>query len=103
MTTIEEIHPPFTPERWLFDLVVRCDGEIVGTQGCGTTNYLTTRTGDTGSWLGRAHQGNGIGTAMRQPVCALLFDYLDAAEITSGAFLDNPASYAVSRFIGLDG
>jgi RimJ/RimL family protein N-acetyltransferase len=37
---------------------------------------------------------------MRQAMCALLFDYLDAEEITSAAFTDNPASLAVSRKVG---
>lgn len=59
-----------------------------------------TRTGETGSWLGQKYQGRGIGTQMRQAICAFLFDYLDAAEITSGAFIDNPASLAVSRKVG---
>lgn len=34
---------------------------------------------------------------MRQAMCALLFDHLEAEEITSAAFTDNPASLAVSR------
>lgn len=72
----------------------------MGTQGFSTTDYLVTRTGETGSWLGREHQGRGTGTAMRQAMCALLFDHLDAAEVTSGAFVDNPASLAVSRKVG---
>ena len=59
-----------------------------------------TRTGETGSWLGREFQGRGIGTAMRQVICAFAFDHLDAEEVTSGAFLDNPASLAVSRKVG---
>ena len=29
-----------------------------------------------------------------------MFDHLDAEEVTSGAFLDNPASLAVSRKVG---
>jgi len=37
---------------------------------------------------------------MRQTLCAFLFDHLDAEEITSGAFVDNPASMAVSRKVG---
>src|SRR4051794_32629907 len=45
-------------------------------------------------------QGRGIGTAMRQTMCALLFDHLQAEEITSAAFTDNPASLAVSRKVG---
>ena len=90
----------FGPESWTLDLAVRVAGELVGIQGVSTRNYLVTRTGETGSWLVRSRQGRGIGTRMRQAVCALLFDHLDAAEVTSGAFTDNPASLAVSRKVG---
>ena len=90
----------FTPEHWSLDLVVAWEGVVVGTQGFTTSDYLVTRTGETGSWLGQAHQGRGIGTRMRQAMCAFLFDCLDAQVITSGAFLDNPASLAVSRKVG---
>ena len=37
---------------------------------------------------------------MRQCVCALLFDHLGAAEVTSGAWVDNAPSLAVSRKVG---
>ena len=37
---------------------------------------------------------------MRQAVCTFVFDHLGATEVTSGAFLDNPASLAVSRKLG---
>lgn len=90
----------FSPESWSLDLGVWVDGELVGSQGISTQDYLVTRTGETGSWLGMAHQGRGIGTRMRQAICALAFDHLDAVEVTSGAFLDNPASIAVSRKVG---
>ncbi|GIJ50290.1 putative succinyl-CoA transferase [Virgisporangium aliadipatigenens] len=90
----------FSPEEWTLDLVVRVDGEIVGVQGFSAKDYAVVRTGETGSWLGQRFQGKGIGTAMRRTVCALFFDHLGAAEITSAAFLDNPASLAVSRKVG---
>ena len=90
----------FGPAKWDLELAVRWDGVVAGVQGVRTADYLVTRTGETGSWLGRAHQGRGIGTLMRQTVCALLFDHLDAQEVTSGAFEDNPASLAVSRKVG---
>src|SRR5690349_3979735 len=90
----------FSVEAWTLDLAVRFEGQLVGVQGFSTKNYLVVRTGETGSWLGRRFQGQGIGTAMRQAMCALLFDYLDAEEITSAAFSDNPASLAVSRKVG---
>ncbi len=90
----------FSPERWTLDLLVRVNGEIVGVQGFNTIDYLVVRSGETGSWLGQRFQKRGIGTAMRKMMCALLFDHLDAQEITSAAFTDNPASLAVSRKVG---
>lgn len=90
----------FGPEAFDLLFAVRVAGELVGTQGLHGRDFFVTRTAETGSWLGLAHQGRGIGTRMRQAVCAYAFDHLDAAEITSGAFLDNPASLAVSRKVG---
>jgi RimJ/RimL family protein N-acetyltransferase len=86
--------------EWQLNLAVFHAGDLVGVQGLAAKHYLVTRSAETGSWLGRAHQGRGIGTAMRQAMCALAFDHLDAVEVTSGAFLDNPASRAVSRQVG---
>jgi RimJ/RimL family protein N-acetyltransferase len=90
----------FSPTAWSLNLGVWVGGELVGVQGLDTSDFLVTRTGETGSWLGLAHQGRGTGTRMRQAICALAFDHLDATELTSGAFLDNPASIAVSRKVG---
>jgi RimJ/RimL family protein N-acetyltransferase len=90
----------FSPSAWTLDLAVRVDGELVGVQGFATRDYLVVRTGETGSWLGKKFQGRGIGTAMRRAMCALLFDHLEAEEVTSAAFSDNPASLAVSRKVG---
>lgn len=90
----------FAPEAWSLELAVRYEGELVGMQGVGTEDFLLMRTGETGSWLGRRYQGRGIGTLMRQAMCAFLFDHLDFSEITSAAFSDNPASQAVSRKVG---
>lgn len=90
----------WSPDAWMLNLGVWREDELVGTQGFSTVDYLVTRTGETGSWLGRRFQGRGIGTAMRQAICALVFDHLDGEEVTSGAFEDNPASLAVSRKVG---
>lgn len=90
----------FSPTRWAMDLAVFHDGELMGAQGVSTSDYVVTRSGETGSWLGRRFQGRGVGTLMRQVVCAFLFDHLDAVEVTSGAFTDNPASLGVSRKVG---
>lgn len=86
------------PDVLSLQLAVRRAGDVVGVQGLdGEGDYLTTRTLETGSWLGRRFQGQGIGTRMRQAACALAFDELGAERIVSYAFLDNPASSAVSR------
>jgi RimJ/RimL family protein N-acetyltransferase len=90
----------FSTARWNADFAVFYDGELVGSQGFSTRDYLVTRGGETGSWLGRRFQGQGIGTAMRQVICAFAFDHLDAEHVTSSAFEDNQASLAVSRKTG---
>ena len=90
----------FTPEDFCLDLAVVLDGRVIGAQGVAATHFPVTRTGETGSWLGREFQGRGLGTAMRRAMCELLFDHLGFEEITSAAFLDNPASLGVSRKVG---
>lgn len=88
------------PAPWTLETTVRFNDEIVGCQSISTRDYLITRTGETGSWLGEKHHGQGIGTLMRQTIAAFMFDHLKAAEVTSAAFTDNPASLAVSRKVG---
>jgi RimJ/RimL family protein N-acetyltransferase len=89
-----------SPGQWSLDLGVWHEGRFVGVQGVSTKEFLVTRTGETGSWLGQEFQGQGIGTLMRQAICVLCLDHLDFAEVTSGAFVDNPASLGVSRKVG---
>ena len=88
------------PERWSLDLVVVRDGTVLGTQGMSATDFAVLREVGTGSWLGQAHQGQGIGTEMRAAVLHLAFAGLGAVYATSGAFTDNLASQAVSRKLG---
>jgi RimJ/RimL family protein N-acetyltransferase len=90
----------FGRDAWDLELAVLWEGEVVGVQGVATKDFLTTRTGETGSWLGATHQGQGIGTAMRRAFCAFLFDHLGFEQITSAAFADNAASRGVSRKVG---
>ena len=89
-----------TPGAVNLQLVVRRAGQAVGIQAVEGESFPVTRTLETGSWLARRFHGQGIGTRMRQAVCAFAFDHLDAERITSSAFLDNPASLAVSRKVG---
>jgi RimJ/RimL family protein N-acetyltransferase len=96
------VRSEFSLKKWSANFAVSWEGELVGTQGIETQNYLVTRSGETGSWLSRRFQGRGIGTAMRQVICAFVFDHLDAEYVTSEAFTDNPASLAVSRKVGYE-
>jgi len=90
----------WTPSDWTLNLAVDAGGTIVGTQGLSGRDFAVLREVSTGSWLGRTHQGQGIGTEMRAAVLFLAFDGLHAQYATSGAFEDNPASLGVSRRLG---
>lgn len=90
----------WSPAGWDLMLAAFRDGIPVGAQSVESKAFAVRRSVETGSWLGRRHQGRGTGTLMRTAVLALAFDHLGAAEATSGAFLDNPASLAVSRRLG---
>jgi RimJ/RimL family protein N-acetyltransferase len=88
------------PESWTLNFLVRHEGRVLGVQGVTGRDFGVLRTVDTGSWLGRAHQGRGFGTEMRAAVLQFAFDHLGAVEATSGAFADNPASLRVSEKLG---
>ncbi|MCF6524244.1 GNAT family N-acetyltransferase [Streptomyces sp. JJ36] len=88
------------PEKWTLTLAVLHDGKVVGRQDLSTEDFAVTREGETGSWLGLAHQGQGLGTEMRAAVLHLAFAGLDARHVTSGAMTGNAASLAVSRKLG---
>jgi RimJ/RimL family protein N-acetyltransferase len=94
------VRASFGPDSFDLLFAVRVAGELVGVQGLHARDFPVTRTAETGSWLGLGHQSRGIGTRMRQAVCAYAFDELGAQEVTSAAFVDNPASLAVSRKVG---
>ncbi|MEU5101551.1 GNAT family protein [Streptomyces sp. NPDC021354] len=88
------------PEKWNMSLVVLREGKVVGRQDLFATDFAVTREAETGSWLGLAHQGQGIGTEMRAAVAHLAFEGLGARSVISGAMVENARSLAVSRRIG---
>lgn len=88
------------PNKWHLTLVVRENTAVVGVQDLFATAFAATRQVATGSWLGKAYQGRGIGKEMRAAVLHLAFAGLGAERATSGAFEDNAASLAVSRALG---
>lgn len=85
---------------WELGLAASLDGVLIGMQGMHARQFATMRTVNTGSWVGRAHQGHGHGKAMRAAMLSLAFDGLGALHAETEAFLDNTASNAVSRSLG---
>ena len=92
-----------SPERWSLPMVVLEGGTVVGVQDVHAAGFVVTRTVETGSWLGRAHQGRGIGKEMRAAVLHLAFDGLGAELARTGCWDDNAVSEAVTRSLGYDG
>lgn len=90
----------WSSENWHFTGAVFVDGSPVGVQGLMAKNFARIRTVETGSWLGRRHQGHGLGKEMRAAILHLAFEGLGAMEAMSGAFHDNLASLATSRSLG---
>ncbi|MEO5877659.1 MAG: GNAT family N-acetyltransferase [Streptosporangiaceae bacterium] len=90
----------WTPDDWSLNLTVFHAGTVVGAQSISARDLAILREVSTGSWLGKHHQGQGIGTEMRAAVLHLAFAGLNAREARSSAFADNHASLAVSRRLG---
>ncbi|MFF2024375.1 GNAT family N-acetyltransferase [Streptomyces sp. NPDC058171] len=90
----------WAPHAWTLSLAVRHEGRIVGRQDLSGDDFAVTRQVSTGSWLGREHQGRGLGTEMRAAALHLAFAGLGAHWAVSSAMIDNPRSLAVSRKLG---
>jgi RimJ/RimL family protein N-acetyltransferase len=92
----------WSAERWRLPLVAVADGVVVGTQDLAADDFVTRRVVETGSWLGAAHQGRGLGKEMRSAVLHLAFVGLDATRALTGAWHDNGASLGVTRALGYE-
>lgn len=88
------------PKKWSWSSVTVVDGRVVGTQGIQATEFGVCRTVETGSWVGRAHQGQGIGKEMRAAMLHFAFAGLGAELAITGAFEDNAPSLRVTRSLG---
>ena len=85
---------------WTLSLAVLHEGKVVGRQDLMADDFAVKREAETGSWLGLAHQGQGIGTEMRAAALHLAFAGLGARYAVSAAMTDNPRSLGVSRRLG---
>jgi RimJ/RimL family protein N-acetyltransferase len=91
-----------SPARWSLNLVALVDATVVGTTSLIASEFAVTRAFETGSWLGREYQGQGLGKEMRYATLQLGFDGFGAEQATTGAFTDNPASLGVTRSLGYE-
>lgn len=89
-----------SPEHWRLLFAVVVDEQVVGVQDVFADNFTQTKVAKTGSWLGRAFQGQGIGTEARRAVLHLIFDGLGALIAETDAFESNAASRRVTEKLG---
>lgn len=90
----------WTARDWTLSLAVSREGTVVGRQDLSATDFAVTGEAQTGSWLGQAYQGRGIGTEMRAAALHLAFEGLGARSLTSSAMTDNSGSLRVSEKLG---
>ena len=90
------------PEHWHLTLTVLSDGGVIGGAGLVADNFGVHRMFETGSWLGRAFQGRGLGAELRHACLHLGFAGLGANVAVTGAFEDNGASLGVTRKLGYE-
>ena len=84
------------PESWHLSLAALVDGEVVGAGGLVAEEFPRRRSFETGSWMGQAFQGQGLGFEFRQACLHLGFAGLGAEVATTAAWHDNAASLGVT-------
>ena len=89
-----------SPTRFHMPLAVVFDGEVVGTTSLDAHDFPILRQFESGSWLGRRFQGQGLGKEMRRATLHLGFAGLGATLATTTAFFDNGPSLGVTRSLG---
>lgn len=95
-----QLREDWRPGNWHLLLGVWAGAEPMGAQGIDAEDFASTRTAETGSWLGQRFQARGFGTEMRAAVLELLFRGLGGLVATSGALDGNSASARVSEKLG---
>lgn len=90
----------WSPRSWELHFVAVEGGEMVGAQDLEADDFGVLRTVAGGVWVGRSHQGRGLGREMREAVLHLAFAGLDARAARATTFDDNEASMAMFRKLG---
>lgn len=97
-----QVRAETTPASFRIPFAVLVEGTVVGQTDLAASDYDTLRRFETGSWLGREHQGRGIGKEMRLATLTFGFDGLDADVATTAAWHDNGPSLGVTRALGYE-
>ena len=90
----------FTPTKWAINMATLVDRVVVGTTGLMAENFPSVRQFETGSWLGREFQGQGIGKEMRIAALQLGFVGLGGEFAITAAWEDNGPSLGVTSSLG---
>ncbi len=89
-----------TPTNWNVNLATIVGGKVVGTAALIAKDFPILREFETGSWLGREFQGQGIGKEMRVATLHLGFLGLGGETATTSAWEDNGPSLGVTNSLG---
>ena len=89
-----------SPTDWNINLATVVNGAVVGTTALLAKEFPLLRQFETGSWLGRAFQGQGIGKEMRVATLHLGFLGLAGEIATTSAWEDNGPSLGVTNSLG---
>jgi RimJ/RimL family protein N-acetyltransferase len=84
------------PGRWTLPFVVVIGGAVAGMCRVTAEDFPRHRDATTGSWLGRVHQGRGLGREMREAALHLLFAGFAADVARTRAWHDNEPSLRVT-------
>jgi RimJ/RimL family protein N-acetyltransferase len=90
------------PNDWSLNLLAFLKSRPIGSQSIRGEDFSTRREIETGSWLGRAYQGQGLGTEMRTAALELAFRELGATAAVSGSMVRNESSKRVSEKLGYE-
>lgn len=85
------------PGDFRLPFALRSEGVLVGVQDLLAPGFDGSRSVETGSWLGREHQGRGLGYEARIAALTVAFDHLGARCAATSGFADNVASLRVTE------
>lgn len=90
------------PSSWTLSFAGYLLGDYVGTIDMRAARFSERRSIETGSYVLRRFQGQGIGKRMRAMVAAYAFEHLGARELRTKWHPRNAASAGVSRALGYE-